>query len=354
MKKNLKKLFALPLVLAVVLTMGMLTGCRRPAPPPVIPQEDFVAADLGPVISVAELRALIESGDPNLVVIGAINPAAALVPFSAASRPIEGSYLIWRPDITTSGSPAAIDPQISGMRIARSDMEALLSRAGVTSNSRVVVFAAGDLMDIGRVVWHLEMLGLRNVHYLDGGINAWIAAGQPTGSGTRLSGLPTRTAFRSPNYNPAAFDAPFELVVEALRNPDEWVVIDARSPAENAGDRVGASGGGFGTGRIAGAVHINWVSAINPDTNLLRSIEELQAIYGDVIRGRNVITFCQGGVRSAHTWFVLRHVLNHDRQVLNWDGSWIEWSFAASSASGGRFPGILEMTEAWTDNNGPI
>ena len=342
------------LVFALVLAIGTLAACRRPPPPPVIAQEDFVAADLGPVISVDQLRALIDSGDPNLVIIGAVNPVAALVPFSAASRPIEGSYLIWRPDISRSNSDAAIDPLVSGMRLSREEMETLLSRAGVTANSRIVVFAAGDLMDIGRIIWHLEMLGLQNVHYLDGGINAWIAAGQPTGSGTRLTGLPERTNFSAPNYDATGLDAPFSLVVEALQNPDEWVVIDTRSPAENAGERVGASGGAFGTGRIAGAVHINWTSAINPDTNLLRSIEELQAIYGDVIRGRNVITFCQGGVRSAHTWFVLRHVLNHDRQVLNWDGSWIEWSFAASSASGGRFPGILEMTEAWTDNNGPI
>lgn len=37
-----------------------------------------------------------------------------------------------------------------------------------------------------------------------------------------------------------------------------------------------------------------------------------------------VATYCQLGMRAAHTWFVLRHVLGYPN-VRNYDGSWQEW-----------------------------
>ncbi|MCL2852712.1 MAG: hypothetical protein FWE20_06740 [Defluviitaleaceae bacterium] len=40
--------------------------------------------------------------------------------------------------------------------------------------------------------------------------------------------------------------------------------------------------------------------------------------------------------------------------VLNYDGSWIEWSYAASEFSDFPSEVVLEFTEEWTDNNGPI
>jgi thiosulfate/3-mercaptopyruvate sulfurtransferase len=207
--------------------------------------------------------------------------------------------------------------------------------------------------DAARFVWQLRMLGLENVSYLDGGINAWIAAGHPTGRGLRLVDQAPVTQFRARSYDPWDFDVPMSRVRDALLNPNDWVVIDARAPEEYAGRQTGSSAGAYGTGRKKGAVHINWTEAVDSSTQLIRSRAELEAIYGDVIRGKNVIIHCQSGVRSAHTWLVLTQVLGA-RNVYNYDGSWIEWSFAASEASGTRFPGILELTEEWTDNRRPI
>ncbi|MCL2201160.1 MAG: rhodanese-like domain-containing protein, partial [Oscillospiraceae bacterium] len=69
--------------------------------------------------------------------------------------------------------------------------------------------------------------------------------------------------------------------------------------------------------------------------------------------GRNVITYCQSGVRSAHTWLVLREVLGIEN-VWNYEGSWIEWSYAASEYSDYPSQRILELTELWNDNRGAI
>ena len=37
-----------------------------------------------------------------------------------------------------------------------------------------------------------------------------------------------------------------------------------------------------------------------------------------------IITYCQIGKSSAHTWFVLKHILGY-YNVRNYDGSWTEW-----------------------------
>ena len=37
-----------------------------------------------------------------------------------------------------------------------------------------------------------------------------------------------------------------------------------------------------------------------------------------------VAAHCQLGMRSAHTWFILRYILGYP-DVKNYDGSWREW-----------------------------
>ena len=330
-------------LLALLLSVVITTFAFASAPP---------SADASAIISVGELKTLVDKGDKNLVLFGVINPTAALVPLSAASRPIDGSWLIWRGDYSSGNTKEAIAPEVTGYRRSQAEMENLLSRASVTPDSRIVVYAADAMHDAARFVWQLKMLGLKNVQYLDGGINAWLAAGHPHGRGTRLEGSPAQTEFKAPNYNPAAFDASFDLVKKAITS-DEWVVLDSRSGDEYNGKQTSSSAGAYGTGRIAGATHINWTNAVDGKTNLLKPVVELQKIYGDALKGKKVIAYCQSGVRSAHTWLVLTEVLGAT-DVLNYDGSWIEWSFAASSASGGKFPGMEKLLEEWMDNKKPL
>ena len=47
-------------------------------------------------------------------------------------------------------------------------------------------------------------------------------------------------------------------------------------------------------------------------------------------RDKEIITYCQTGVRGAHTWFVLRELLGYEN-VRNYDGSWEEYGNKPSS-----------------------
>ncbi|MDR2182540.1 MAG: hypothetical protein LBE55_00025 [Clostridiales bacterium] len=364
MEKNSNKKRRLVIIGAVpvVLIAAFLIFTFWPAGPAEMPTRALTTAeqqivdasfDTNSLTVTAEEVYLAMRGGRDITVVGVINPLEELVPFSTSSSAIPGAYLVWRPDYSGGGSDAAISPNVTGMRRSVAEMEALLSRANVTSASDIVVYSADLMHDSARFVWQLRMLGHQNIWYMDGGMNAWLAAEYPTGGSSRLADVETRSNFVAPNYNPAAFNATLEMVIHALENPDEWIVIDTRAQAEFDGEQVGASSGAFGTGRIANSVFIPWNAVIDPDTQLLRSEAEIADLFLDAIGGRNVITYCQSGVRSAHTWLALTEVLGLEN-VWNYEGSWIEWSYAASVYSDFDGARVLELTEEWTDNEGAI
>jgi len=308
-------------------------------------------------ISPAELKMLMDGNEADLVVIGVLNPTAAINPLSPSRSPIAGSFTVWRGDYSGVNSPLAVSPLVSGMASSREVMENLLSRAGATPNSMIVVYAEGAMHDAARFMWQIRQLGHRDVRYLDGGLNAWRAGDFPTRNFARLAEQPVLSDYRAPSYNPSINNVGINEVVHALNNPREWVVIDTRSADEFNGRPSGSSRGAYGMGRMIGSVHIEWTT-VNAADRTLRPRAEISAAFAEAIRGRKVIVLCQSGVRSAHTHLVLTDVLGH-ADVYNYDGSWIEWSFVASEASATHAPAalrqqVLALTEQWTDNRGEI
>lgn len=305
-----------------------------------------------------QLKTLLDAKDKDLVVIGVLDSAKAILPGNIAGTPIEGSYTVWRPDYSGAGSKEAISPDVGGYRKSKEVVEELLSKAGATANSKIVVYAADAHHDAGRLYWQIKLLGHNDVKILDGGLNAWIGAGYPTSNARKLADEPKKTDYKAASYNAEKYDADIKTVVEALEKPQEWVVIDTRSTDEYDGKKTGSSKGAFGTGRLKGTVHIEWTDALNKEDTTLKSLDEIKQIYGDTIKDKKVIVFCQSGVRSAFSYSVLTNILGA-KDVYNYDGSWIEWSFAASEASKGKVDDslkekVLNLTEEWSDNKEAI
>ncbi|PMN70750.1 sulfurtransferase [Enterovibrio norvegicus] len=260
-------------------------------------------------VSAQDLKAMMES-DKNVVVIGALNPMKP-------DAPISGSFTMWRNDYSAAKETYGYD----GMRNSVEDMEALLSKFGATPDSTIVVYAANAHHDAARLFWQIENLGHQNVRYLDGGLNAWIGAGFATGDANPSV---EATAYKAPQPEAETSGlATIDMVLNA-QSAKDWVILDTRGQEEFDGTTT--VGGAYGPGTIPGSVHINWTKALNADSTL-KSAEELQALYGDIIKGKKVIAYCQSGVRSAHTMMVLEEVLGAEG-VYNYDGSWIEYSFA--------------------------
>lgn len=245
-----------------------------------------------------------KKSNKDVVVIGALNP-------TKGDAPIEGSFTMWRGDY--SATEGAYN--YGGMRNTQAEMEGILSSFGAKADSTIVVYAANSHHDAARLWWQIKLLGHEDVRYLDGGLNAWLGAGYPTGDEN-----PTvkATDYKAPAPSMDML-ATMDDVVKAM---ETGVLIDTRTADEESG--ASTKKGAFGPGKIAGAKFIEWKSTVGEDTTLL-SADDLKALYAD-IADDNVIAFCQSGVRSAHTTFVLTQALGYEN-VKNYDGSWIEWSY---------------------------
>ena len=108
--------------------------------------------------------------------------------------------------------------------------------------------------------------------------------------------------------------------VHAALGRADTVILDARSDGEFCGTTIRAARGGA----IPGAVHVEWTRNLTPEGEF-KPAAELKAMYeaAGVTPDREVITYCQGGYRAAHSYLALR-LLGYPR-VRNYIGSWKEW-----------------------------
>jgi thiosulfate/3-mercaptopyruvate sulfurtransferase len=193
-------------------------------------------------------------------------------------------------------------------------IEHLLGSRGVTSDVSVVVYETNSGMRAARAFWFLEYVGHQNVRVLDGGYAAWHAAGLPVS--TEAAPPPSRdwTGIRDADRL-----ATWRDVLDRLGH-SEAVILDTRSDGEYCGTTVRAKRGGA----IPGAVHIEWTRNLGPDGRF-KPAGELRDMYvsAGVTPDREVITYCHGGYRAAHTYMALR-LLGYPR-VRNYLGSWKEW-----------------------------
>ncbi|HEY6996427.1 MAG TPA: sulfurtransferase [Candidatus Binatia bacterium] len=190
----------------------------------------------------------------------------------------------------------------------------VLELRGVSETKQVVFYEANSGMRAARGVWFLEYYGHPNVKMLDGGFDAWKAAGAPM---TSEATAPKAAAFKSIERREVLATA--EDVLRSL-NKKEIAILDTRSRGEFLGTHVRAARGGA----IPGAIHIEWTDNIAPNGKF-KPNGELRAMYekAGITPDKEVVSYCQGGYRAAHSYIALR-LLGFPR-VRNYIGSWKEW-----------------------------
>ena len=207
-----------------------------------------------------------------------------------------------------------IDTDPAPMRSFLWIIEHLLASRGVTAERPVVVYDTDSGMRAARAFWFLEYFGHLRVRVLDGGFQMWVRCGLPV---TTVADPPVSTSWTgTPMVDRVAT---WRDVRDRLRQADT-VMLDTRSDGEYGGTTVRARRGGA----IPGAVHIEWTRNLAPD-GTFKSADELRKMYesAGVTPNREIITYCQGGYRAAHSYLALR-LLGYPR-VRNYVGSWKEW-----------------------------
>lgn len=185
---------------------------------------------------------------------------------------------------------------------------------GVSESKEVVFYEENSGMRAARGLWFMEYFGHPNARMLDGGIQAWTAAGFPV---TSEAISPKAANFKTSERREVLATA--DDVLHALKKK-EFAILDTRSKGEYFGTQVRAARGGA----IPGAVHIEWTDNLDV-SGKFKSDAELQSMYSKagISPEKEVLSYCQGGYRAAHSYVALR--LIGFPKVRNYIGSWKEW-----------------------------
>ena len=217
-----------------------------------------------------------------------------------------------------------LQDQVVRAPVSQAQLEALLSGAGVSNDTTIVLYGDNNNWFAAWALWILKYYGHQDVRLLDGGRIKWLADKREL-----TTSVPS---YAQTNYHTQAskedIRAYRDYVLTQL-NRQGFTLVDVRSPGEYSGELLAPANlpqeGAQRGGHIPGAVSIPWGSTIKED-NTFKPADELKAIYeGKGIKpDSDVIAYCRIGERSAHTWFVLTELLGYP-QVRNYDGSWTEW-----------------------------
>jgi len=190
----------------------------------------------------------------------------------------------------------------------------VLELRGVSETKEVVFYENNSGMRAARGVWFLEFFGHPNVRMLDGGFESWKSAGAPVAT---EAAAPKAATFKTVERRDVL--ATVDDVLHSL-NRKEIAILDTRSRGEYLGTHVRAARGGA----VPGAIHIEWTDNLDA-TGKFKSDTELQAMYdkAGITRDKEVVSYCQGGYRAAHSYVALR--LLGFSKIRNYIGSWKEW-----------------------------
>ena len=222
-------------------------------------------------------------------------------------------YCNWAEDLSDPPSP------VRWMIASPDRFAAAMSRFGIGDDTFVIGYDADGGHQAARLWWALRYYGHDAVALLHGGIQAWVAAGKPVETGE-----PTPTPARfTPRARPELRATKDE--VQAILGQAAPVLLDVRRWTEYTGAEVRAKRGG----RIPGSRNLEWKESLDPSGHL-KSEAEVRALFASrgVKPEAPIVTYCQGGVRAAHSAWVLS-LLGNDR-VKVYDGSWEEWGNDAS------------------------
>lgn len=189
----------------------------------------------------------------------------------------------------------------------------VFSFLGLAADTHVVVYDDEGGGWAGRMIWTLDAIGHKNYSYLNGGLQAWLASGQPV---TRE--IPTVTPSKTDLKIDSKVVIEIPDIIGELDKAD-FVVWDARSPLEYRGERVMGMKGGH----IPGAINCDWTNLMDR-TNALRirkDAKEYLASLG-LTSEKRMITHCQSHHRSGFTYLVGKAL---GFNIRAYHGSWAEW-----------------------------
>lgn len=191
-----------------------------------------------------------------------------------------------------------------------------LRRFGIDDDSQVVAFDDAGGPYAARLWWLLRLIGHGDVAVLDGGLEAYEAAGGPIAPGETRERLGSVGADLKPELLADSRD------VRASLDDPACVLIDARAEVRFSGEQEPID---RRAGHIKGARNLFWRGNLDDDGRF-RSPEVLRARFEQVLEGRDpeqAICYCGSGVTACHDLLAMTHAGLDGARL--YPGSWSEW-----------------------------
>lgn len=216
---------------------------------------------------------------------------------------------------------------VSGRILPVKELEKMLGNAGLTRDTEVIVYGGKADTSPDLVFWILEYFGSTKAKVYHGGWEDWIAAKQPITNEARKLPAAQFTAKLRPELI-----ATTDFVKKNLKNK-EIQFVDSRTAKEHAGDDIRAVRGGYipAVNQVNIPYEMAWK---DPDAGKkpadkkiegesLKDEAALKEVYKAVDPKKEVVAYCQTGIRSTQTYAVLRNM--GYQKVRNYDDSWTIW-----------------------------
>jgi len=280
------------------------------------------------LIAVDQLQALQASGKPLMIFdcsFDLMNPAAGEEQYRETHIPGAvyaqlDTALSGKGGVDADGARQAASDAASGGRHplpSREKFAMWLSSVGFANDMQAVVYDRNGANYCGRLWWMLKWAGHEAVAVLDGGLQAWQAAG-----GALIEGV-----------EPAHFQSNFTLgpercllvsqqtVEQALGKPTQ-TLLDARGAPRYRGDEEPLDPV---AGHIPGALSRPFSQNLGPDGKF-KPAAQLRTEFEQVLAGRDpasVVCYCGSGVSAVSN--VIAMELGGLGQPALYAGSWSDW-----------------------------
>ena len=214
-------------------------------------------------------------------------------------------------------------PPVPGAHPGIEQLNKVVNYLGIDDAKHVVLYDDEGGGWAGRLAWSLDLLGLSNWSYLNGGIVPWVKEGFVCESETNQPR--SREANNSSTFACPEARITMAQILGSLHKGD-MTIWDARSPGEYSGDMIRAARGGH----IPGAIHLEWTDLMDQQRNL-RIRDNAQQILDTLglSKDKHIATHCQSHHRASFTYMVAR-ILGYEH-ISGYDGSWAEWGNSEDS-----------------------
>jgi len=194
----------------------------------------------------------------------------------------------------------------------------VISRFGLTPETQVVCYDDKGGGIAARLWWMLRALGHEAVAVLDGGIQAWTAAGNALEAGNNER--PAETTITAPHLALAPFRGTRDRAqVDALRTNASQRLVDSRTAPRYRGEHEPIDPV---AGHIEGAINLPWPD--NLTNGKFKPVGELKIRFAELVdKADHNVFYCGSGVTACHNILAYNHAFGEMPGL--YPGSWSEW-----------------------------